>query len=361
MKAGVAMLIAPFACRCSPPVPVLSIWSLTVMPLLAFSVSEFALFHETGAATVMLPPFGATFSDAVSTVTLLVTSAATRSPLFSTEVPVVESENGVVVLIVAEDGVLLIVMSVGSSSSVPVLPCAAEVLTVPANASVPLLDVSTKPPSPPKAPPLAEMLPAKRVWPSAQTATLPPLPLLTASALMMALWSTKVLEAFCSSPAPWKLPPIRAVPPPTAPDTFTLAPANKPTLSPSTLTVPPTLPASKPAADNVPSIATTPRSPPSMNIWPLRLAIALARTMPLVLITVSSTALAECAVMKTLPPSALMLPEFVTAALAVAASTLRLTSLSPAMSRLTRPPAASATLSALMLPALTTCGALSTT
>ena len=88
-----------------------------------------------------------------------------------------------------------------------------------------------------------------------------------------------------------------------------------------------------------------------------------ARTMPLVLITVSSTALLERALMNTLPPSAWMLPEFSTAALAAAASTLMLTNWSPAMSSVIRAPPASAVVPAVvtMLPALLTCGAASTT
>jgi hypothetical protein len=78
---------------------------------------------------------------------------------------------------------------------------------------------------------------------SDQATTLPPLPVLTASALICASASIKVALARCSLPEPCQLPPSSTVPPPASPEASTRAPANSPTLSPSTLTVPPVWPA----------------------------------------------------------------------------------------------------------------------
>ena len=80
---------------------------------------------------------------------------------------------------------LAIIISAGSSSSIPVLPCGARVFTAPLNVKYSLPETSTKPPSPDCAPPRALMLPKKRVALSAQTITLPPLPLVMALALML--------------------------------------------------------------------------------------------------------------------------------------------------------------------------------
>jgi hypothetical protein len=69
-----------------------------------------------------------------------------------------------------------IVMSLGSSSSDPVAPSGARVSTLPSKARVCFPETSTRPPSPPRAPPRAEIVPAKRVVSSDQTMTLPPRP-----------------------------------------------------------------------------------------------------------------------------------------------------------------------------------------
>ena len=354
-------LTAPAPCRLIAPLPVLVIWALLVMFASAFRVRLLALFHVTLLATTILPVDAA--ADVVSTITLVLPSAVVRSPAFSVDVAAVLPNVPPARPIPPELAAPLIVISVGSSSRLPVAPCAADVLTLPANASVALPDVSTKPPSPPCAPPLAEIAPPKPVCWSAHTTTLPPLPLVRASALMTAPASTCVKAAVLTPPAPCRSPPTSALPPPVSPETSMLAPASTATLSPSTLTAPPPSPAPAPLAASVPLTFTTPALPPSMTIWPFLSTIEPARTMPLVLITVSSTALAELALMNTLPPSALTLPEFTTAALAVAASTLMVTSLSPAMSSETRPPAASAVVPPVvtMLPALVTCGAASMT
>ncbi len=89
---------------------------------------------------------------------------------------------------------------------------------------------------------------------------------------------------------------MRTVPPPASPETLMVAVASlrpTPTYSPSTLTVPPVRDAaSMPFASTVPLTLTTPRSPPSSTMVPLRLLMVLARMMPSVLMTVSSSALA---------------------------------------------------------------------
>ena len=75
------------------------------------------------------------------------------------------------------------VMSVGSMSQRPASPLAALASTdPPAKSSDCLPELSTKPPSPPWAPPRAVIVPAKRVLWSAQTMTVPPSPWVSASA-----------------------------------------------------------------------------------------------------------------------------------------------------------------------------------
>jgi len=93
-------------------------------------------------------------------------------------------------------------------------------------------------------------------------------------------------------------------------------------------------------------------------IVPLRLAILLARITPSELTTVSSNAFALFAVINTLPPSAVIVPEFSAEALTAARSNGSLISPSPIMSTVTPSPAAIATVPrrALMTPLLATCG-----
>src|SRR5262249_8450386 len=85
--------------------------------------------------------------------------------------------------------------SSGSSSSVPALPRGAPAFTFPLNASWPWLDVSTKPPLPPRLPPRARMVPAKVVWLSDHRTTLPPSPRRVADALMVVAASTLTVVA----------------------------------------------------------------------------------------------------------------------------------------------------------------------
>ena len=80
--------------------------------------------------------------------------------------------------------------SVGSSSKEPIAPFAALVSTLPLNSNVPFPEVSTKPPSPPSAPPFAEINPLNRVTSSAHTITRPPSPESIASTRIDALSAT---------------------------------------------------------------------------------------------------------------------------------------------------------------------------
>ena len=85
-----------------------------------------------------------------------------------------------------------IVKSMGSKSQVPALPLLALVLMMAfgARMTVPLELVSTKPPLPDTAPPIALRLPAILVFRADQIAMMPPLPLWVADASMLAPCST---------------------------------------------------------------------------------------------------------------------------------------------------------------------------
>ena len=107
---------------------------------------------------------------------------------------------------------------------------------------------------------------------------------------------------------------MSTVPPPASPETSTFAPANRPTFSPSTWTVPPVSPASSPEASSVPDTATIPASPPVRTIWPFCSTIVLAWMTPDMLMTLSTMPCAAATVKTTLPPSAVIWPELVTSA-----------------------------------------------
>ena len=79
---------------------------------------------------------------------------------------------------------------VGSNSTVPLNPAGAVTSTLPSKLRLFFPDISTKPPSPPCSPPLAETWPKNPVTSFAQTITLPPSPSLIASALMSASAAT---------------------------------------------------------------------------------------------------------------------------------------------------------------------------
>ena len=96
---------------------------------------------------------------------------------------------------------------------------------MPWSISQPLLESSAKPPSPPCAPPRAEMWPRKPVACSEKTTMLPPSPAVSASARSELSASTSVRSAF-TGPAPRSSPPMRIWPPPVAPDASTFAPSS---------------------------------------------------------------------------------------------------------------------------------------
>ena len=77
----------------------------------------------------------------------------------------------------------------------PALPRGALLSTLPVKASCPLLDTSTNPPSPLFAPPLARIVPAKVVWLSDHSTTLPPWPRPVADALIVEFASTLTVVA----------------------------------------------------------------------------------------------------------------------------------------------------------------------
>ena len=90
-----------------------------------------------------------------------------------------------------------IVMSLGSSSHVPPWPRAALALASIPDTSSQRPEVSTRPPSPPWAPPRAVRRPWARVVSLAHSTMLPPLPLDSASALMAESALMNVADAFC--------------------------------------------------------------------------------------------------------------------------------------------------------------------
>ena len=138
----------------------------------------------------------------VSTMTLLLASAVCRVVVLSVELAAVPVNVGPPLIEALAP--VEIVMSLGSSRSVPVAPSGARVSTAPSKASVCLPDTSTKPPSPPRTPPRAEIVPANRVASSAQTMTLPPCPASRASALKVAAAPISVLRALrIAALAPW--------------------------------------------------------------------------------------------------------------------------------------------------------------
>ena len=170
-----------------------------------------------------------------------------------------------------------------------------------------------------------------------------------------------MLTAFVSGPAPWKFPPISAVPPPTSPDTSTLAPSIRPTVCPSILTVPPVCPMPLPEASSVPLASTVPGPSADSTITPFWMPTLFASITPLVLITFSTTCEAEAALTRTVPPSAKIWPVFDTWAIPCVPTLLptsKLMRLSPYRSSVNVLPDARATVAmrALMVPSFATCG-----
>ena len=168
---------SPLACRFSLPEPVLRSWTpaLRVRSERALKVRLLALLQRTSLLIVIVPvpPGGA---DVVSTITAVVASWPVSVDALMFEGDVVGSVKTPAVLTTVGFSACVssMVMSVGSSNSVPVTPFGARVSTLPSYTSDCLPETSTKPPSPPRSPPRALTLPWYRVRPSDQIATVPP-------------------------------------------------------------------------------------------------------------------------------------------------------------------------------------------
>ena len=260
---------------------------------------------------------------------------------------------------------LSMIRSKGSSSQVPPLPLAAAVLTVAPEMLRWWPEVSTKPPSPPWAPPLAVMVPTTWVvW--AMTLTEPPLPRSVAEASRVAPLSSRA-EALSQVPTV-------TAPPPAVPAASSLAPSTTAMSLPSTVIAPPVSPACVPRASSVPATCTAPSVPPSRTIWPLAVPTERAWATPSRLITFLTMSRAAAAVSRTAPPSADRVPVLFTSALMSFPSaaltcfvtwspTANLISLSPYRSTVKLLPAAIWTVPrrAWMMPEFSTPGATSPT
>ena len=133
------------------------------------------------------------------------------------------------------------VMLRGSSSQVPARPLlAAASMPEPSTERWFLPEVSIRPPSPPCAPPRAEMLAKVRVVSSLQRMTVPPSPRWVASARMVVPELATVIWELPWSAIwrPWKSPPMRTRPPPSAPETSSVV-LNRAMRWPVTSIVPP--------------------------------------------------------------------------------------------------------------------------
>ena len=219
---------SPLACRFSLPELVLRSWTpaLRVRSERALKVRLLALPQRTSLLIVIVPVPGS--ADVVSTITAVVASWPVSVDALMFEGDAVGSVKTPAVLTTVglSACVSSMVMSVGSSNSVPVTPFGARVSTLPSYSSDCLPEISTMPPSPPRSPPRAVTLPWKRVRPSDQITTVPPSPWSGASARNTAAAATTVSSALrISGLAPWKSPPTRMLPPPALPDASTTLPS----------------------------------------------------------------------------------------------------------------------------------------
>ena len=106
----------------------------------------------------------------------------------------------------------------------------------------------------------------------------------------------------------------------------------------------PPLPPSGALASSVPAMFAVPLCmSPSSRIFPLRLPSVRASMTPVLLTTVRNNCPAACAVSRTCPPSARIIPPLLTSALTAPVSTVTLSRPSPATSSVTPLPEASAT------------------
>ena len=176
------------------------------------------------------------------------------------------------------------VISAGSSNHVPPLPAK----TPPETDSFPP-EVSIWPPIP-VAVPKASILPAtlvvvSKLCASLHNTTLPPSPTVVALALISAPACMSTVEACCKLPLPCQSPPTSTVPPPACPEALMRESLGKVILSPTTVTLPPLAPASRPWVLIWPPATTSPAGPASKTIWPFTMRAELACSSPPVLTT----------------------------------------------------------------------------
>ena len=193
------------------------------------------------------------------------------------------------------------VTSEGSSSQVPAAPCGALASTMPVSVSSPCVEVSTKPPLPPPAPPRAEAEPAKVLDFSPHSVTSPPSPFFSASALIVVAASTATVFAVVTPAlAPRSPPPMAIVPPPVAP-LASMTAAFSVTLRPPRAMDPPRLVLD--VALTAPE-TLTPLSPPSSTITPPWRCAEEADTEPEILTILRAACAAEEALISIRPPGA---------------------------------------------------------
>ena len=328
--------------------------ALIAILLLAVKVSELPDAQVTALDIVILPELAA--ADAVVTTTLFAASAVCSVVVFKIDVGVgVVSWKVVAPVDSIELAPVEIVISVGSSNKMPILPYCARVSAAPIKFKCCLPETSTKPPLPLCMPPFAEILPKNCVALSAHTITLPPLPFSVASALSLAFWLTKVLLAFWIAEFfPWKSPPTKIVPPPVLPFTLILPASKIPTFSPSICTLPP-LPADD-CAEISPLLMTV-FAPVSRTIPPSETILS-ASILPLLLITEVIRPSAARALINTWPPPTLIKLLFSIKVFILALSTCTLIKPLPAKSIVIASPVASidAPCRALIMPSLRICG-----
>ena len=127
-----------------------------------------------------------------------------------------------------------------------------------------------------------------------------------------------------------------------------MCPPNRPTWWPVAVTLPPVCPAPVPEASSVPPTLTVPLCMSASSlIVPLWFSMVCAWITPVLFTALCNRFPAACAVSSTCPPSARITPPFCTSAFTAPWFTVTLSSPSPAMSRVTALPAASATVPSL--------------
>ena len=247
----------------------------------------------------------------VVTVTLAppVKAAVIRST--PSDAPSLVDTKGLAALILVLPPPATIVMLFGSISQLPPNPSALRAKTcgVPVMVSAPWLDVSTKPPLPPSMPPRADKPPAMTELSRENTAMLPPSPLPVASALSDASGPMYVRAATARPSPPRTPPPMRMAPPPRRPEASTVPPVTITSWSDSNSMRPPW----SPVAVTLPLLCTLPPLPTSRTTPPSVL-IPLASITPELLTRLVNRSLAAEACSTTVPPSALRVPELLTAA-----------------------------------------------